>query len=152
MIARRGRRGFLRLLAGLASLPAALRCARAQVAAIDPRVQALVKGAPLRRGRVHLELPVLAENGNAVPLRLKVESPMTEADHVTVIHLVSERNPVAHMAAFHVGARAGRAEIATRVRLAGSQNVYALAQMSDGSFWVDSMRVQVTLSACQDES
>jgi sulfur-oxidizing protein SoxY len=106
--------------------------------------------APLR-GKVKLEMPVLADNGNAVPAKITVESPMTEAEHVKLIRLVSEKNPEREMAVFHLGPRAGTAEIATRVRLAGSQRVTAVAEMSDGSSWMDTAEVAVTLSACVDE-
>jgi sulfur-oxidizing protein SoxY len=143
------RRGFLATLGALCALP---RFARAQIVAIDPTVQGITKGARLARGKVKIEMPVLAENGNAVPLRVSVDSPMTPEDHVKVIHLVSDRNPMRHMAAFHFGPHAGRAQLATRVRLAGSQNVTAIAQMSDDTYWYDSARIQVTLSACIDES
>ena len=105
-----------------------------------------------KRGRVKLELPVLADNGNSVPMKVTVESPMTEADHVKVIRLISERNPEREMAVFHFGPRAGAAEVTSRVRLAGSQTVTAIAEMSDGSQWMDTAHVQVTLSACVDES
>jgi sulfur-oxidizing protein SoxY len=101
---------------------------------------------------VKLEMPVIADNGNAVPLRVTVASPMTAADHVKAIHLVSDRNPVRNMASFHMGPHSGRAELETRVRLAGSQNVTAIAEMSDGSFWMDRTHIEVTLSACVDGS
>jgi sulfur-oxidizing protein SoxY len=97
-------------------------------------------------------LPVLIENGNSVPMKVSVDSPMTPEDHVRVIHLISERNPVRLMASFYLGPRSGRAQIQSRVRLAGSQRVIALAQMSDGSFWSDTRGTLVTLSACVDES
>jgi sulfur-oxidizing protein SoxY len=105
-----------------------------------------------KRGRVKLELPVLADNGNSVAMKVSVQSPMTEADHVKLIRLVSERNPEREMAVFHFGPRAGAAEVTSRVRLAGSQTVTAIAEMSDGSQWMDTAHVQVTLSACVDES
>jgi sulfur-oxidizing protein SoxY len=113
---------------------------------------AAAKAQSAKRGRVKLELPVLADNGNSVPMKVTVESPMTEADHVKVIRLISERNPEREMAVFHLGPRAGAAEISSRVRLAGSQTVTAIAEMSDGSQWMDTAHVQVTLSACVDES
>jgi len=113
---------------------------------------AAAKAQSAKRGRVKLELPVLADNGNSVPMKVTVESPMTEADHVKVIRLISERNPEREMAVFHLGPRAGAAEISSRVRLAGSQSVTAIAEMSDGSQWMDTAHVQVTLSACVDES
>jgi sulfur-oxidizing protein SoxY len=138
----------------LAALSLALPAwrARAQIAALDPDIQKITGGARLATGRVRLEMPVLAENGNAVPLKVSVESPMTAENHVRALHLVSDRNPVRHMAAFHLGPHSGRAQLSTRVRLAGSQTVTALAEMSDGTFWMDRARVQVTLSACIDES
>ena len=140
------RRSFLGTLAALFS-SRALGQAR-----VDPVAKEIAKGAAINRGRVKLELPIIADNGNAVPVKVAVQSPMTAADHVRAIHLISDRNPVRHMAAFHLGPRAGRAEISTRVRLAGSQNVTALAELSDGTFWMDSGHIQVTLSACADES
>ena len=112
----------------------------------------LVARAGPQRGRVKLELPVLADNGNSVALKVSVASPMTEADHVRLVRLVSERNPEREMAVFYFGPRSGAAEVSTRVRLAGSQTVTAIAEMSDGSQWMDSAHVQVTLSACVDGS
>ncbi len=114
-------------------------------------VPSLAEASP-RRGRVRLELPVLADNGNSVPMKVSVESPMTEADHVKWIRLLSERNPEREMAVFYLGPRAGAAEVSSRVRLAGSQVVTAIAEMSDGSQWMDTAHVQVTLSACVDGS
>jgi sulfur-oxidizing protein SoxY len=119
---------------------------------IAARARTVFAEATPRRGRVKLELPVLADNGNSVPMKISVESPMTEADHVKVIRLISERNPEREMAVFHFGPRSGAAEVSSRVRLAGSQVVTAIAEMSDGSQWMDTAHVQVTLSACVDES
>jgi len=127
-------------LAGLAALPGAA------LAQVDPLPTAA------RKGKVAVELPQLADNGNSVPIRITVDSPMTAADHVKSIHLYSERNPVSNMANFYLGPRAGKAEINSRVRLAGSQKVTAVAKLSDGSVWYDTAAVVVTLSACLDES
>jgi sulfur-oxidizing protein SoxY len=150
------RREFLAAAASLALAPGAARAqSENAIAPIDPKdpdVQSVTKGAPIRAGRVQLELPPLADNGNSVAMRLTVESPMTPQDHVRAVHLFSERNPVRHMAAFYLGPKSGRAEIASRIRLAGSQRIVALAEMSDGSFWAGSAPVVVTLSACLDES
>ncbi|MGB5079407.1 MAG: SoxY-related AACIE arm protein [Burkholderiales bacterium] len=143
------RRDFLAGMAGALAAPGA---ALAQADAVDAAVRELAGGAPVGRGRVKLELPLLADNGNSVPLRVSVASPMTATDHVKSIHLFSERNPVRNMANFYLGPRAGRAEIGSRVRLAGSQRVTAVARLSDGSFWSDSASIVVTLSACLDES
>ena len=141
------RRTFLLGLAGSLALPA-----RAQEETLDPLAAKVAKGAPVRKGRVKVTLPQLADNGNSVPIRIVVDSPMTEADHVKSIHLYSERNPVSNMANFYLGPRAGKAEIDSRVRLAGSQKVTAVAALSDGTFWYDAASIVVTLSACLDES
>src|SRR5207245_10907751 len=118
----------------------------------DPLVPGLRSAGPGRKGKVTLVLPQVADNGNSVPIRITVDSPMTEADHVKSIHLYSERNPVPNMANFYLGPRAGKAEINSRVRLAGSQRVTAVAKLSDGSFWYDAAPIVVPLSACLDES
>jgi sulfur-oxidizing protein SoxY len=153
------RREFLVLACGAASVAAAKR-AKAQ---IDPNQQALRKAAmqealrrvvgdaPVRRGRVKLELPPLIDNGNSVPLSVAVESPMTPSDHVKAIHVFTEKNPLPDVVSVHLGPRAGRATLSTRVRLADTQTVLAIAQVSDGSFWSDSAEVVVTLSACLEE-
>lgn len=107
--------------------------------------------APLRQA-VHLQLPLLADNGHLVPLSVRVDSPMTPSEHVQEIVLVSQRNPVERMATFHLGPWSGRAEISTRVRLAGSQMVLALARMADGRCFYDLADVIVTESACVDGS
>ncbi len=142
------RREFLAGLAGTLASPGA---ALAQADPLDPPAW-VTNGAPVRKGKVKLELPQLADNGNSVPIRITVDSPMTAADHVKSIRLYSERNPVRNMANFYLGPRAGRAEINSRVRLAGSQRVTAVAQLSDGTFWSDTAPIVVTLSACLDES
>ena len=113
---------------------------------LDP----IVQGAPLREVSVSLELPVLADNGLLVPVKVVVDSPMTEQDHVTHLYLLSQRNPVTRMAVFHMGPWTGRAEVSTRLRLAGSQKVVALARLSDGSFRWRQADVIVTESACVD--
>ena len=145
------RRFFLSFLAGL---PLAARAqSRDEFFAgfdSDKLVKAVTGGVAARRGRVKLELPLLADNGNSVPMTVAVESPMSASDHVRSIRLLSERNPERDMAVFHLGPRAGSADIVSRVRLAGSQRVVALAEMSDGSWWMDTADVVVTLSACID--
>jgi len=124
--------------------------AAATPAAMEEAVRALVGEAPVSRGKVKLELPPIVENGNAVPLTVSVDSPMTEADHVTSIHIFNQKNPQPYVAAFHLGPRAGKAAVATRIRLADSQQVVAIARLSDGSFWSDSVDVIVTLAACAE--
>jgi sulfur-oxidizing protein SoxY len=105
-------------------------------------------GAPVRTGKVTLDIATLVDNGNTVPVSVRVESPMTEADHVKAIAIFNERNPQREVAKFALGARAGRAAVSTRIRLATSQKLVAIAQLSDGSFWSHTVDVVVTLAAC----
>lgn len=119
---------------------------------IAPLIAKITAGAASVRTGVEIELPLIAENGNSVPLRIKVASPMTEADHVKAVHVLAERNPRPRVATFHLGPRSGRAEIVTRVRLAGSQRVTVLAELSGGRFVHGVADVLVTTAACLDES
>ena len=150
------RREFLVLAAALAAPTAA----RAQIdpnlaanrkAAFQAALKRIAGDAPVRKGRVKLVLPPLIDNGNSVPLTVSVESPMTEADHVKAIHVLTEKNPLPDVVAVMLGPRAGRAMLTTRVRLADTQTVTAIAQTSDGAFWSDTAEVVVTLSACLEE-
>jgi sulfur-oxidizing protein SoxY len=119
--------------------------------AYQEALRKVVGNAQVRRGRVKLELPPLIDNGNSVPLSVAVESPMTAADHVKAIHVFTEKNPLPDVVSVTLGPRAGHARMSTRVRLADTQTVVAIAQLSDGSFWSDSAEVVVTLSACLEE-
>lgn len=125
-----------------------IRPAHADAPALDAAIRRLTGGATPREGRVTLELAELVENGNAVPVTVSVDSPMTTADHVRTIALFAARNPAPEVAVFRLGARAGRARVATRMRLATSGRVVALAQTSDGAWWSHSVDVLVTLAAC----
>jgi sulfur-oxidizing protein SoxY len=120
-------------------------------AAVDEAIRALIGGAQVRRGRVKLDAPALIENGNSVVLGVSVESPMTQADHVKAIHVFAPMNPLPNMVSVHLGPRSGRARFSTRVRVADTQTLVALAQMSDGSFWSDQVNVVVTIAACLEE-
>ena len=119
--------------------------------ALDEAIRKVVGNAQVRQGKVKLDLPPLIDNGNTVPLSVEVESPMSAADHVKAIHVFTERNPQPYVVTAHLGPRSGRARITTRARIADTGVVTAIAQMSDGSFWSDSVKVVVTLSACLEE-
>lgn len=125
--------------------------ARATPATMREAIEKVVGSARVNPGKVKLEMPPLSENGNAVPLTVSVESPMTEADHVRAIHLFTEKNPQPDVASFFLGPRAGRARVATRIRLADTQTVIAISELSDGSFWSGSADVVVTLAACLED-
>lgn len=118
---------------------------------LQPLIGSVAGAKAPRSGRIGIDLPQLAENGNSVPLEISVDSPMTEADHVRSVHVFAERNPRPVVAVFHFGASAGRAQVSTRIRLAGSQRVVVLAAMADGSCWIAEQDVVVTSAACLDE-
>ncbi|HEX4597179.1 MAG TPA: SoxY-related AACIE arm protein [Burkholderiaceae bacterium] len=144
------RRDFL-VVSGLAAASSfAARPARATAAEAKEAILKLTAGATIKEGRVTLDLPPLVENGNSVPLTVSVDSPMSAADHVKAIHVFVEKNPQPFVAAFLLGPRAGRAVVSTRIRLADSQSVVAICQMSDGSFWSGSADSVVTLAACTE--
>lgn len=152
----RMRRRVLYGIAGTALMPAAPiwaqlpTAARPPVTELVPVLKEIVAGAPVREGKVKLTIPHLAENGHLVPLTVTVESPMTAADHVRTLYLLSEKNPRPIIAKIGMGPATGRAELTTRIRLAGAQYVVAVAQLSDGSFWAAAADVIVTETACLD--
>lgn len=151
------RREFLLTAGGVAAglgLGSAVfvRPAPATPVAMQDAIGKVVGSARVNPGKVKLEVPPLVENGNTVPFAVSVESPMTEADHVRAIHVFTEKNPQPNVVGFRLGPRAGRASVATRIRLADTQTVVAIAELSDGSFWSASAAVVVTLAACLEEA
>ena len=150
------RRQFL----GLAAGTVAAGSARAQLdpniavkrrIALDSAIAKVTRGAALREGKVKLEVPPLIDNGNAVPVTVSVDSPMTAAEHVKAIHLLTEKNPQPYVLSAYLGPRAGRARLATRARIADSGRVIAIAELSDGTYWSQTVSVIVTLSACLED-
>jgi len=149
------RRGFLGL-AGSAALCGAVpivtvRPAQATPAMLASAIRNVVGEAEVHTGKVKLDIPPLVENGNTVLMTVSVTSPMTESDYVKSIHVFNEKNPQPNIGNFYLGPQAGRAQVSTRIRLADSQKVTAIAQLSDGSFWSTSVDVVVTLAACTEE-
>ena len=133
----------------IAAAQVLVRPAGAQdAAAMAAAVSQFAAGQPVRRGRVKLEIAPLVDNGNVVPVRVTVESPMTAAEHVAEIAIFNEKNPQKDVGRFTLGPRAGKADVATRIRLATSQKLVALARMNDGSIWSDTVDVIVVLAAC----
>ena len=141
------RRDFLVLACGLA----AAGSVRATPEAMQEAIRKVTGGKPVQKGRVKLDVPPLIENGNSVVMTVTVDSPMTPADHVTAIHLFAPQNPLPNMLSAYLTPRAGRAKVLTRTRVADSQTLVAVAALSDGSFWSDSVAVVVTLAACTEE-
>ncbi|WP_431285019.1 SoxY-related AACIE arm protein [Humitalea sp. 24SJ18S-53] len=137
-----------RLLVAAPALLLLPRGAWATPEAMAAAVRDFTGGATVRTGRVAMDISPLVENGNTVPLSVIVDSPMTEQDHVRAVAVFNERNPQPHVITVRFGPRAGRALLATHIRLATSQTLLAVAACSDGSFWSDSAMVVVTLAAC----
>ena len=116
----------------------------------DEVIKKITGGASIKDGKVTLTIPPLVENGNLVVLKVGVDSPMTANDYVKAIHVIAEANPSPNIFTVYLTPRSGTANITTRVRLADSQTVWAIAQMSNGSFWRGSADTLVTLSACTE--
>jgi sulfur-oxidizing protein SoxY len=147
------RRGFVTMIAGVAATPliGAMR-AEATPAMLAAAIREVTGGAIVHAGKVTMDLPPLVENGNTVPLKVSVASLMTATDFVRSIHVFNEKNPQPNVGNFYLNARSGRAEVSTRIRLADTQKIVAIAKLSDGSFWSVSADVVVTLAACTEEA
>ena len=148
------RRDFLGLAGGAAVLGAVgvtLRPAEATPATMAAAIRNVVGEAVVRTGKVKLDVPPLVENGNTVPMTVTVASPMAPEDFVKSIHVFNEKNPQPNVGNFYLGPLAGRAQVSTRIRLADSQKIVAIAKLSDGSFWSVSVDIVVTLAACTEE-
>src|SRR6266403_3359804 len=149
------RRQFLGLAGGAAVLGAVpvvtVRPVEATPAMLATAIRNVVGEAAVRIGKVKLDVPPLVEYGNTVPMTVSVSNPMTPDDYVKSIHVFNEKNPQPNVGNFYLGPHAGRAQISTRIRLADSQKIVAIARLSDDSFWSTSVDVVVTLAACTEE-
>src|ERR1700761_8388908 len=147
------RRKFLELAGAAAVVPiVTLRPLEATPETLNSAIRNVVGEAPVRSGKVKIDIPPLVENGNTVPMTVSVANPMTPDDYVRSIHVFNEKNPQPNIGNFYLGPHAGRAQISTRIRLADSQKIVAIARLSDGSFWSASADVIVTLAACTEEA
>ena len=137
------------IAAGLgAGLCVAWRPARAFSEELTNALRGFTGGAPTREGKVNFDIAPLVENGNTVPVTITVDHPMTADNHVQAIAIFNEKNPQREVIACKLTPRMGRATIATRIRLATSQQLVAVAKLSDGSYWTHTVDVVVTLAAC----
>jgi sulfur-oxidizing protein SoxY len=118
---------------------------------LETAIRRFTGGAMVKSGKVTLDIAPLVENGNAVGVEVLVDHPMKPDSFVKSIALFTEKNPAPEVAVFHLTPRSGRAHVVTRMRLATTQHVTALAQLSDGSFWQDTREVIVTIAACTEE-
>ena len=153
-ISRNDRRHWLKQVQGLGLLALGFCvnpiAAFAKKVDADEAIQKATGGATAREGKVTLTIPPLVENGNLVVLKVSVDSPMTANDYVKAIHVIAEGNPLPNIFTAYLSPRSGTANITARVRLADSQTVWAIAQMSNGSYWKGSAETLVTLSACTE--
>jgi len=132
-------------VAGLALLPQA---ALADAGAVAEAMKGLIGDRKPQEGRITLDLPQIAENGNTVPLTVEIDSPMTEQDYCKAVHVLADKNPRPDVATFRFTPACGKAAASTRMRLAKTQNVVAVAEMSDGSVYMAKSEVKVTIGGC----
>jgi len=144
------RRAFL-ATAGGAAAALVVRPAHATPESMASAIRQIVGEASMKPGKIKLDLPPLVENGNTVAMGVTVDSPMTAKDYVKAVHVVTEKNPQPNVISVKLGPRAGKADIQTRIRLADTQTVVAICEMSDGSFWSDKIDVIITLGACLED-
>ena len=142
------RRLFLAGAAAVTLLPFAAEATPEELAAA---IKEVTGGAELRTGKVTLDIPPIVENGNTVPMTVSVESPMTADDYVKAIHVFNEKNPQPHVFSATLAPRNGRARIGTRIKLADTQKIVAIAETSKGEFLTASGEVIVTLAACIED-
>ena len=149
------RRQFLGIAgtaAAIGTVPVvSLRPVAATPETMTAAIRNVIGSAAVRIGKVKLDVPPLVENGNTVPMTITVSSPNTAEDHVKSIHVFNEKNPQPNIGNFYLGPQAGRGQISTRIRLADSQKITAIARMSDDSLWSATADVVVTLAACTEE-
>ena len=144
------RRQFMAAIGG-AGLALTVRPAKATPDSMKAAIRQIAGEASVKPGKIKIDLPPLVENGNSVAIGVSVESPMTGQDHVKAIHILTEKNPQPNVISVKLGPRAGKADVQTRIRLADTQQVVALCELSDGSFWSATADVILTLSACLED-
>ena len=125
--------------------------ARATPEMMQDAIRKVIGEAPLRKGKVMIDVPPLVENGNTVPLTITVDSPMTATDRVKAIHLFNQKNPQPNVIGAKLSPRAGKAQLSTRIKLAAAQTIVAVAELSDGTFWSGDADVIVTIAACVED-
>jgi sulfur-oxidizing protein SoxY len=136
--------------AGIAAgvLPAALAAQDAPQGWEQAVKKVLGEAKPIEGKLLTLDLPEIAENGNTVPFTVSVESPMSETEHVKTIHILATANPQPGVAVFRFSPLSGKATVASRMRLARTQDVIGIAELSDGRFLMTKRNVKVTIGGC----
>jgi len=142
------RRSALLLGAGMSLALFAADKGAATPADADAEIAKFTGGKAAEHGKIAIDLPEIAENGNTVPLSIKVDSPMNAADYVSDVIVVGDANPNAAIVTFHLTPMSGRAEVATRIRLGGTGNVTVAAKTSTGKLYIERKAVKVTIGGC----
>jgi sulfur-oxidizing protein SoxY len=122
--------------------------AKADPAAVEAEIKKLYADKKAGTGRVKIDVPQIAENGLVVPINIEVESPMTDKDFVKTVHVYADGNPLPGVVSFTFTPACGKAAASARMRLAQTQNIVALAEMSDGSLFTAKTEVKVTIGGC----
>lgn len=145
----KSRRDFMKLAGiGAVALTTVPFEASATPEAVEKAIKEIIGSKATKDGKITIILPEIAENGGTVPFAVEVDSPMTEADHVTAIHIFADGNPLPDMASYYLGAHNGRAKIAVRIRLGKTQKVVCVAEMSNGETYIGRQQIKVTLGGC----
>lgn len=142
------RRGLLSALGGAVAISYLPGRAWAKPADVIAAQKKMFGDTRATEGRIKIKLPPIAENGFSVPIRIDVDSPMTDADYVKRVALFAERNPLPEIGVFHFTPQSGQATVNARIRMGGTQTLTAIAEMSDGSLWSGNGKTVVTLAAC----
>jgi sulfur-oxidizing protein SoxY len=139
------------LAAGASAILAALlapKMAFATESEVAAEIKKLFGEKPMGQGKIKLDVPEIAENGLVVPVTIDVESPMTEADHVKAVHVFADGNPLPFIVSYMFTPECGKASASARMRLAQTQNIIAIAEMSNGSLFSTKAQVKVTIGGC----
>lgn len=148
-ISKFSRRNFLiQGAVGALALAIAPRLASADLPAVEAELKKLFGEKPMAEGKIKLDLPQIAENGLVVPLNIDIESPMTADDYVKAVHVFADGNPQPHVVSYHFSAASGRASASNRIRLARTQHIIAVAEMSNGALHMAKAEVKVTIGGC----
>jgi len=150
MIRTINRRNWLAGAGTLATLTVQPKLMAAMPEPVQSVIQRDFPGADIQPGKVNIELPALAENGNSVRIKVSVESPMTETDYVSFMQIIAPANPLPDVARFDLSHANGLAEVETRIRVSAEQDIVVIAGLSDGSLWSGSAHIVVTVAACLD--
>ena len=112
------------------------------------RIDEITKGLGAEESDIYLDLPEIAENGNQVQINFEIDSPMTETNYIKQVHVLADGNPAPNVATFSFTPEMGSCAATTRMRLSKTQNVYLLAENSDGQFSMTKAKVKVTIGGC----